>query len=265
MAKNKSTPKLAKPSKRSRKKTQKSPQKANRKRKEPTVARLAYAVLIFILTLIALFVIARKVIHTVQAHNKLEQHLETKYNEDFDVDIPTLEGAALGVKGTWYATAHPAKDKSLNFGVSVTDGYENPPSDKYVNVIWAKEETKKIQAYVTKDSPVKIEVSIGISGELKETARQNKPSFEDAYKQYSNDIIYFIRAKYEGEQKDMRPTARELYSLVEKSHERGIKEVWTKYAEKHSDNSEWGKYCSSDESVSEEGIYECISDKRREI
>lgn len=135
---------------------------------------------------------------TLGVQNSLESYLKDKYDKDFVVGRPRLQGTGLGVTGQWEANAHPKDDSTLQFMVGkdqVSDRY----FDQYDDNVWKREETQKIEAYLKQlfGEVPKYELVTNLDNNGGPDAiKGSVPSVDTAIEQYSDTFLYSLSVKF---------------------------------------------------------------------
>ena len=165
----------------------------------------------------------------------MEQYLEEKYGQEFNVEKPKYEGGGFGVDGTWEATASPVTDKTLIFRVGATKNLDYF-SDQYVAAIWSREQAEKaqpaIKAIYGDNSGTKVTVRVIFSGDLEKEATLTSPSYEDAKRDYAERGFYYMYTIHTSSGNDISTEAKKVYELIELARKDGIKKVGVRYIER---------------------------------
>lgn len=123
-------------------------------------------VIVIILTMVALNWLLFGGLESLGVQKGMESYLKEKYNKDFVVELPHLEGTGIAIAGSWRAKSHPVDNNSLVFEVGRVQGEERF-FDGYTNAIWIKEEYPKLEAFlksfITSLSSLKFDLATGIN------------------------------------------------------------------------------------------------------
>lgn len=155
----------------------------------------------------------------------MESYLKDKYDKDFVVKRPRLQGTGIAITGSWRAEAHPKDDKSLVFEVGRVQDEERF-FDNYTKVVWKKEELPRVYEFLKSIYPSnlsKVDLSVGIN-----TAQEpgpidgTVPAIDVAIRKYSNKFYYRLGLEihmdsFDGQAKsDIRSQFIKIYDFVEK-------------------------------------------------
>jgi hypothetical protein len=168
----------------------------------------------------------------INIESKMASYLENKYLEKFQVTGAKLEGAGLGERGTWIATAHPVNDTQLTFEID-GDGKQTY-YDTYVGSIWSKQQTAILQPQATKafgsttDTTTSVEVHT--SGNLEKIATKESPTLEQAMANYPDDFLYKLVIHTTNMQtSEISDHSTKTFSLLESLRKRNVKNIALEY------------------------------------
>lgn len=133
---------------------------------------------------------------TTALQKSMEAYLEDKYNKDFVVGRPRLEGAGLGIDGEYRATAHPEGDTSLIFNVGRAQK-EEVFSDGYTGKVWEREERPRVESFLrglygTQISEFSLSTNISMKRNEPNPIRGTVPSIDAAIQEYADNFFYSL-------------------------------------------------------------------------
>ena len=245
----------------------------NKKARRVILIILSSIVVIMTVVYIVGGIIVDREINKRSVSDKTEQasmtsYLKNKYDQDFEVEKPSCNGGAFGISCVWSTDAYPKSDKSIKIHISRVDN-QTKYSDDYVVRTWQKEQTAKIQPKVReifKDMPVDVKVRLGvIDSDVERTFTLKKPTFEEVFLAENKvgqrgNLAYGLDFKYDGSIKDEDRFASGVYEMIEYTKSMGVspKDISVDiYLSKGSKLISKG-YCSSDKSLSINGLKSCI-------
>lgn len=137
---------------------------------------------------------------TLGVRMALESYLEDKYDKDFIVGPPHLQGAGLGITGSYRAVAHPKDDESLVFEVGKVQEKEQF-FDRYTNVVWEHEERMRIETFLEglyqMGQAPEFDLSTGIpSAQEPNPISGHVPGIDQAIQQYKDTLYYYLSVRF---------------------------------------------------------------------
>lgn len=134
---------------------------------------------------------------TMSIQKGMESYLKDKYDKDFVVKRPRLQGTGIAITGSWRAEAHPKDNESLIFEVGRLQEKEQF-FDSYTSAVWKEEERPRVEVLLKSlyQQAPSFDLNVGIpSAQAPNPIRGTVPSIATAIKEHGNNFFYSLSLK----------------------------------------------------------------------
>lgn len=190
----------------------KTPLRSGQKNKKPWVAVSIILGVFFLLVIITICVIGFSGGFGMSKESlAMQNYLEKKYREEFEVGKAERKASGLGVEGYFQAEAK-SKNSNITFTIQSSSlGFY----DFYHASIWRSEQTPIVSELVSSSLPdekIDTTVSITPSRQLQASLGGTLPTYEEVLKSSSNELTYQIRLNSEITENDYKNHVSNLQS-----------------------------------------------------
>lgn len=124
-----------------------------------------------------------------------EQYLNKKYGQNFVAENVRVEGAGLGVKGSWMADAYPRSNPSLKFEIGRSQTTGNINVDSFLQVLWTEQGSSKVEAFLAEQLPrndgYRLQIMAGsTTGEFYQSIQGKTPSLTEMLENHKDELSY---------------------------------------------------------------------------